>query len=200
MEKRPLLDKSISVMDFEDFYWLKEELLQFCRSEGLSTSGNKIEIARRIIHYLKTGEKQERGAATGKRARSKSKFNWSKEKLTLTTPITDNYKNTENVRVFFAEQIGKRFKFNVSFMNWMKNNVGKNLREAVVAWKEIDLAKRTNTAPKNIAAQFEYNRYLRDFLADNPGAKRETGIQLWKIKRSRRGDNVYRKEDLQFLE
>ncbi len=50
MESRPNLNKEISVKDFKDFYWLKEELLAFSRTEGLKTTGGKIEISERIIN------------------------------------------------------------------------------------------------------------------------------------------------------
>ena len=47
--ERPKLDKSISIEDFRDFYWLKEELVTFCRSNGISTTGEKQELADRIV-------------------------------------------------------------------------------------------------------------------------------------------------------
>ncbi|MEM7039484.1 MAG: SAP domain-containing protein, partial [Bacteroidota bacterium] len=59
MDKRPPLENNISVTDFEAFYWMKAELVDFCRREGLKTSGGKIELAHRIAHYLKTGEKED---------------------------------------------------------------------------------------------------------------------------------------------
>lgn len=54
MEYRPDLNKEISIADFQDFYWLKEELVKFCRVEGLKTTGGKIEISQelRIISRL----------------------------------------------------------------------------------------------------------------------------------------------------
>ena len=198
MEKRPRLDRNINAEDFKEFYWLKEELLDFCREEGLKRQGSKIELAERIEEYLKTGKK---GITSNvKQAKSTSRFDWACEKLTLETVITDNYTSTDNVREFFTEQIGKRFKFNVEFMSWMKTHHGKKLRDAVEEWKEIELEKKNRKDPKDIAPQFEYNRYIRDFLADNPGATRESAIACWKIKRSMRGDNVYRRSDLKFIE
>jgi len=58
MEQRPPLDKHISIDSFKAFYWLKKELTDFCRTEGLSPQGGKIAIAQRIERYLKTGEKK----------------------------------------------------------------------------------------------------------------------------------------------
>ena len=197
MDKRPLLDASISLEDFRSFYWLKEELLVFCRQEGLKKTGSKIELAQQIEHYLMTGEKPKPTKRPLKK--KKSTFDWNTEVLSLTTLITDNYKNTEHVRQFFQAEIGTTFKFNIRFMNWMKSNHGKTLNDAIIAWKTIKEAAKNNKGEKTIAPQFEYNTYIRDFLKDNPDKSRSTAIELWKIKRSRRGDNVYRQDDLNLI-
>jgi len=55
-EKRPNLDKNLSIKDFQDFYWLKKELVTFCRKIGITSAGGKINIANRIKKYLNTGE------------------------------------------------------------------------------------------------------------------------------------------------
>jgi len=198
MENRPNLNKEISIDDFKEFYWLKEELVIFCRIEGLKTTGGKIEISQRIEKYLDTGNKI--SEPRNKSRIAKSRFDWNNEFLSLQTEITDNYKNSENVREFFQNEIGKNFKFNVKFMNWMKSNVGKTLNDAILEWKRINYERKNSTEPKEIAPQFEYNKYLRDFMADNPTLKREAGIKLWKMKKSLRGDNKYRKEDLNLIE
>jgi len=198
MDNRPTLNNEISTKDFQEFYWLKEELVSYCRAEGLKTTGGKIEISKRIENYLETGLKNLKQSP--KKIKPKSKFDWKKEVLSLETEITDNYKSTENVRKFFQNEIGENFKFNVKFMNWMKSNCGKTLKDAIAEWRQIHSEIKDKTKSKIIAPQFEYNTYLRDFLADNPYAKRELGIKLWKIKRSIRGDNKYRKDDLKMIE
>ena len=195
MDKRPILNKQISIKDFQEFYWLKQELVKFCRSEGLKTTGGKIEISERIKSYLETGEKYTE--VRSNKSKPQSKFDWKNEKLTLKTLITDNYKNTESVRKFFQKEIGKQFKFNIKFMNWMSLNVGKTMYDAINEWGRIN-SELKNT--EEIAPQFEYNRYLKDFTADNPNSKRSIGIKLWNIKKSLRGDNKYRKEDLKLIE
>jgi hypothetical protein len=196
MDKRPELNRDISIEDFSGFYWLKEELVEFCHKEGLRKQGGKIQIAYRIENYLRTGCKED---AITKKATPISNFDWNHANLTLKTIITDNYRNTENARIFFKNQIGQTFKFNVTFMNWMKHNTGKKLEDAVNEWKKIDIEKRNNKQRKKIAPQFEYNRYIRDFLEDNPQKSKNTAIQFWKIKRSMRGDNIYKKSDLNLM-
>lgn len=195
MDKRPNLTKDISVKDFKDFYWLKEELVAFCRTIGLSKQGNKLAIANRIEIYLKTGEIEK--SIAEKEKKIISKFDWHTAILTTETRLTNNYKNTENVRAFFVENIGTQFKFNVPFMKWMKTNEGKTFGDAIEEWQRIKAAKKVNDQPKKIAPQFEYNRYIRDFLKDNPTAKRAKAIEFWKIKKLMRGDNAYRKADLE---
>lgn len=56
-EVRPELTSALAASDFRSFYWLKEELIRFCRSQGLNTQGSKQELATRIAHYLATGDK-----------------------------------------------------------------------------------------------------------------------------------------------
>jgi hypothetical protein len=193
MDKRPILNREINVEDFRDFYWYKEELIAFCRNENLDKRGGKIELANRIEKYLKTGEKESHQNSATK---TLSNFDWNSVDLKVKTIITDNYKNTENVRAFFKEQVGDRFKFNVKFMNWMKTAQGNTLGDAVAKWLEITSEMKTDNSPKEIAPQFEYNTYIRDFLKDNPTKDRNEAIVCWKIKKLLRGDNKYRKTDL----
>lgn len=41
---RPLLTKDLTPEEFNDYYFLKEELKDFCRSEGLKISGSKEDL------------------------------------------------------------------------------------------------------------------------------------------------------------
>ncbi len=195
MNNRPTLNAEISLQAFKDFYWYKEELVDFCRSENLSAGGGKLELAKRIEIFLQTGQResyQEKQSTT-------SRFDWSTEKLTIRTEITDNYRNTKNVREFFKSQVGDKFKFNVKFMDWMKTAQGKTLGDAVEQWILIANAMRTNKTEKRIAPQFEYNTYIRDFFKDNPEKSLRDAINCWKIKKSKPGDNKYTKSDLKWL-
>lgn len=194
---RPNLDTKISINDFKDHYWLKEELIKFCKTNGIKRTGGKIEIASRILKYLETGE-----TIIGpekEQQQKKSNFDWNTETLDLNTTITDNYKNTENVRKFFKKSIGSNFKFNVEFMDWMKTSDGKTLGESIEKWKEIAVKKRDKNYKTEIAPQFEYNAYMRDFLNDNPHLLTKDAIESWKIKREKPEKKKYDKSDLDFL-
>lgn len=52
MAERPILDKHLDSKTFRGFYYLKEELIDFCRKNSLPTSGGKIEITDRIAYFL----------------------------------------------------------------------------------------------------------------------------------------------------
>ena len=125
-----------------------------------------------------------------------SKFDWNKEILTTETIITDNYKNTENVRVFFAAQIGDHFYFTVEFMNWIKHHAGQPLSNAILRWEELREKKKDNTFKSEITSQLEYNRYIRMCLAANPELTLADAIKYWKLKRVRKEGRIYDKTDL----
>ena len=194
MENRPTLDKNISLIDFKEFYWLKADLTEFCKKVGINTNAGKIELADRIAQYLSTGQIPLK--PTNKKI-VKSNFDWNSEVLKGKTLITDNYKNTENVRAFFIKEIGSTFSFNVNFMNWMKNNEGKSLNDAIQEWKQLKHLKKDTNYKTEIKPQFEYNRYIRDFLKDNSNLSSKDAIKFWNLKRVKRGTNEYEQTDLQ---
>ena len=55
MPDRPELNKNLSSAAFREWYWLKEELTNYCRRNGLPASGSKTELADRIAVFLDTG-------------------------------------------------------------------------------------------------------------------------------------------------
>ncbi len=182
---RPELNENITLRSFRDYYWMKTELVGFCRSAGIYNTGNKKEITDRILLFLTTGKKT--ATPKNRSAGKKTGFNWKDELLTPETLITDNYTNTANVRAFFTEQIGRHFKLNVDFMNWMKANSGKTLSDAVKEWKRLAALKKEK---KTIFPQFEYNTYIRDFFRENSGLSLKDGIQCWMVKKNQPGSNL----------
>lgn len=56
MSDRPELTTELKRKEFLEYYFLKEELVCFCRENGLPTSGGKAELTERIAYYLDTGK------------------------------------------------------------------------------------------------------------------------------------------------
>ncbi len=189
ISNRPELSNDMDGKAFGQWYWLKEELVHFCRENGLPASGSKEELASRIRHYLDTGEI----APTVSRPRNKV----SRSSITLESLIEDNFVCSEVHRTFFKSQLGDSFSFNVAFQKWLKSNSGKTYADAVSAYREIISSSKGKR--KSIDKQFEYNTYIRDFFEDNKGRSLEDAIRCWKYKKSRPGSNRYEKEDLIIL-
>ena len=186
MNERPRLCKELDSKTFKSYYYLKEELLNFCRENNLPTSGGKVELTERIALYLDTGKVSE---ATAKR-KSKTDVGIITESTIIESDITCSEKH----RAFFKEKIGNSFSFNVAFQKWLKANAGKTYKDAIKAYYEILEAKKKSKT--TIDKQFEYNTYIRDFFSDNKGKTLEEAIICWKYKKSLQGHNLYERTDL----
>lgn len=185
MTDRPDLSRNMDSKTFRDFYYLKQELEDFCRKNGLPVSGGKIELTDRIAYFLETGGI--RAASTVKKKAA------NVSDIHEGTRIESDFVCTERHRAFFKSQIGKSFSFNVVFQKWLKNNAGRTYKEAVAAYYQIleDKKKRKSKIEK----QFEYNTYIRDFFTYNPGKSLEDAIRCWKYKKSLQGHNRYEPSD-----
>lgn len=197
---RPSLSGEMSVEEFRNYYFLKEELVRFCREKGLPTGGSKAELTERVARFLGGLPIVE---DVGKDPRASRCRADSGEVLNEESVIEEGFVCSERHRAFFREKIGAGFRFVVPFQRWLKANAGRTYGEAIAAYKEIMLARAEggSLAPSEIGAQFEYNRYVRDFFADNRGRYGlQEAIVCWKYKRDLPGHNRYERADLKALE
>lgn len=189
MTERPVLDRNLDSRTFRNFYYLKEELVDFCRENGLPVSGGKLEITDRIAYFLETGK-----VLSAPKARKRAAL---VSEIDENTKIEADFVCSERHRTFFREHIGSSFSFNVAFQKWLKSNAGKTYKEAIAAYHQILEDKKKGKT--TIDRQFEYNTYIRDFFADNPGKSLEDAIKCWKYKKSLPGHNRYERADLSAL-
>lgn len=179
--QRPPLDLEIKGSDFLAFYWLKAELVEFCRANGLPTGGSKVELTERIAHFLRTGEL----LLPTPRPKLKS----DGQLPTLDTIITKDYRSSQVNRAFFEEIIGKKFHFSTAFQQYFRDNVGKTFREAIEYWYTLE--EKTKRGEKNaIAPQFEYNRFTRAYHEQHPEATHKEVVAAWKAYRSQRREGA----------
>lgn len=189
MSERPDLDNNISSKIFKEYYYLKEELIDFCRKNNLQTTGSKVELIERIANFLDTGKRTYKIHTT-----KKTKI---VDNIKLNTIIEDNFVCSEKHRAFYKEQIGNSFSFNVAFQKWIKSNAGKTYQNSIDAYYQILEDKKKNKT--TIDKQFEYNTYIRDFFDDNKDKNLEQAIKCWKYKKSLKGHNKYEKDDLKIM-
>ena len=190
MSERPELTTELKGKEFLEYYYLKEELVCFCRDNGLPSSGGKVELTERIAYFLDTGK-----VRSSKTVRS-SKHRISE--ITKESIIEPDFVCSELHRAFFKNEIGESFSFNVAFQKWLKANSGKTYADAIAAYKDIKRTKKQGK--KDIGKQFEYNTYVRDFFDDNKGASLADAIKCWKYKKSIKGHNRYERSDLRALD
>ena len=195
---RPQLSKDLKSEDFRQYYFLKEELKDFCKNEGLKVSGSKNQLEERIIYYLDTGKSlDDSGSLENKNNYSKSKSNKAPnpKEIRLDSILGENFKCSEDKREFFEKEIGKGFKFKVKFQKWLKSNPDKTYQDAINAYHEL----QNSNEKSKIDKQFQYNQYIRDFFEDNDDKTLNDAIKCWKHKKSLKGHNKYEKSDLDIL-
>lgn len=182
------LTKDLNPEEFRQYYFLKEDLKDFCRQEGLKVSGSKGDLENRIIHYLSTGEKP-----------VETSVKWinhqTSYEIELESKLGENFNCSQDKREFFENEIGNGFKFNVRFQKWLKANPDKTYRDAIEAYHEIQNSNKKT----EIGKQFQYNQYIRDFFEDNDDKSLKDAIKCWNYKKCIKGHNRYEKSDLVIL-
>ena len=196
MNERPSLTTELNAQTFRQYYYLKEELVEFCRKNDLQTTGSKTELAERIAIFLESGKRTRTNHKTRK-VQSDGKA--ISGEIKTNDIIEENFVCSEKHRAFFKEQIGKSFSFNVAFQKWLKSNAGKTYADAIAAYHQILQEKKTN-GKGEIEKQFEYNTYIRDFFAANKNKTLSQAIKCWKFKKSQKGHNKYEDSDLAVLQ
>lgn len=167
--------------EFNQWYWLKTEMVDICKQANLPHTGSKFELRDRIMYALDNDGKV---LPKLKKSRKISKFNWAKAELTLATVITDNVSFGPNFRRFMQSQIDQKFSCHADFMNWVKANIGKTLQDAVLKWLELEARKKNPNFKRDIAQHNMMSQYVRDFMADNHGHSFKEVIEIWKIKKT----------------
>jgi hypothetical protein len=191
--QRPPIEAVKSGVELKDWYWLKTEVMNHARMLGLATKGAKFDIIDRIADHL-DGKAPAKLRQSGPAFKGPG-FDWHGAKLSRETIIKPDYRNTQNVRLFFIAEIGRHFSFNIAFMAWMKANAGKTLGDAAEEWKRVHALVKAGHKPA-IPASNQFNAYTRAFLEDNPDRSLDDVRHFWKLKRSLPGHNRYERSDL----
>src|SRR5512136_1934717 len=141
---RPMLIPGLTAAEFRSYYWLKEELVAFCRKQRLPTGGSKQDLTARIVQYL-AGEKLP-AVPTQKPARS----GVMPKSFTRSTVIGPGWRCSQELRAFFEREIGPHFHFDATMRELIHQGSGKTLQEVIDIW----VARRAQpTIQKEIAPQ-----------------------------------------------
>jgi hypothetical protein len=176
-QQRPAFSNDLSAKEFLRWYWLKAELLDACRSLGVSTAGSKPELNERIVAKLS-------GLASPALS-PKRKPGPMPEQFTLDTLIGEGWRCNPNLGTFLRQHAGKSFRFNAPVRDFVHTQVGKPV-SAIIACYRASVAPGAVKPP--LPAQLEYNRHTREFALKYPGATREEILASWKVKRAQPRD------------
>ena len=99
MESRPVLCRNLDSKTFRDYYYLKEELVAFCRDNQLPTSGGKQELTERIVCFLDTGN-----VVKPIKKRAKAQKTTSSE-ITRQSTIEEGFVCSEKHRAFSEQRL-----------------------------------------------------------------------------------------------
>lgn len=187
MKLRPQLKRGLSPEVFKNCYWDRKEMADFCRQEGLSTSGLKEDVTCRIAEYLENGSRA--GPVAAKRARTGPPD--SSKPLKLTTPVV-NYKNDAKTREFFQQHCGPNFRFNSYLRQFAKGvpaGESPTYGDLIQGWRAAEDQRAKGSS--EIGKQFEYNQFSRDYFAEEPDGTRKGMMEAWAEVRAIQGPNTY---------
>jgi hypothetical protein len=69
-------------------------------------------------------------------------FDWQSDRITAETPVTNTYRNTQNVRRFLKKACGPGFTFSREFMAWVKDGKPKTMGEVALEWQRLEQSTR----------------------------------------------------------
>lgn len=107
---RPAIARGLAVETFRSYYWYRDELTAYCRDQDLDSSGQKLDLVRRIEAFLRTGYRVARRMKRTQRTRPPERSG----PLRRDTLVTSAFRCDAETRAFFKSAIGQHFHFTVT--------------------------------------------------------------------------------------
>ena len=170
---RPALDPRLSGVELRRWYWLHSELVGLARALGASTVGSKAELTERLVAVL-DGEPPEVHPRT--RRPTTGQLTGTLDDATI---IPSGQRCSQALRTYFLDRVGPGFRFDAPMREFIATGAGRTLGEAVQHWRTSRSAE-----PREIAPQFELNRFTRSWFAEHPDGSRSELLTAWRRHRS----------------
>lgn len=191
---RPPIFSIQTAEELNRWYWTKQELIGLCRHVSISSSGSKEEMLTRLSATF-NGNNNSVAHTTDKKTKSLPRTEHAFV-YALDTILSPAYKNGREARRFFQEQCGTGFRFSIPLLAFIKKSTGKTLRDVVNEWHRLDAIKKSPGYKSTLPPGLQYNQYIRDFFADNPGTTLADARACWNKKRQLPlGKFVYERSD-----
>ncbi|MFF5975109.1 DUF6434 domain-containing protein [Streptomyces sp. NPDC012769] len=176
-EERPALTADLTGAAILRWYWTLAELTALARTMGLATGGGKAALTERLAAAL--DGRPLPPAPARRRAGGAGQLTAPVDGDTV---IPEGQRCSQVLRAWFRAELGPVFHFDTYMRAYIAENAGRTLRDAARHWRETrDEAAR----PQEIGAQFELNRFLRDWHTAHPDGSRAEALSAWHGHRSR---------------
>ena len=175
-ERRPELSPDLPAAELGRWYWTRAELAAFARQLRVPATGAKLELADRLAAILDgrppAPAPPRRPAAAGALP----------EPVTRATLLPPGQRCTEQLRRVLRAEIGPAFHFDRAMREFVAAADGHSVGDAIAHWHRT---RAEAARPADIPAQFELNRFLRDWRRDHPGRTRAEALAAWREHRGR---------------
>ena len=187
MEKRPNFNEIKSYDEFAKYYWYREELSRICKQIGIDDTGTKQELNRNIEEFFK-------GNSIKKRNRYSSKA--SVDEISLESSLFESgFSFNAKFRAYFSQLTGvQNFKFTADMATaWRK--VKQEHDKTFTFQDMLDVYYKKSDYAKYDDSSCEWNRFLKDFCADEKNAifhnKLKVASIIWNVVRNSDQPKVY---------
>jgi hypothetical protein len=195
---RPPLEPGMAVEALDQYYWYMQELVAYCRRQGLPAAGQKHEVIERVRHHLsgKAVPALRRPSAPGAGSSAKRAPAAGPRQITLDTPVGPDYKCDAATRAFFEAVIGPHFHFTAHLQRFRRANAERRLTygDLVVEWAVEHERRKDKNYTSTLMHTWEYNRFVRDYMRDKPrneGKTLKDAAAAWNALRQSRGPRDY---------
>ncbi len=184
-DKKPQLSCQLSADIFRQHYYDKKELIHFCRSMGIPTSGLKNELTQRIDVFLSTGQVM---PVTRKRQSSKPD---SESGLALDKKVF-HYRSDLVTRRFLQKHVPNFTGFSALLQKKIRlcldNNEQLTYLDVIEMYKNLIQSKSKTSRVAHDSCQ--YNQFCIDYSQDS-SAKIHAIQNAWLFIRDTAGDKTY---------
>ncbi|MGW4893200.1 DUF6434 domain-containing protein [Kitasatospora sp. NPDC004240] len=169
-EVRPPLTAGLTGAELLRWYWTLEELTGLARTMGLARHGGKTALTARLAAAL---DGLPPPAAPARRSPAAAQLT---DPVDGDTVIPAGQRCSQVLRRYFTEAIGPGFHFDAHMRDYVAGNAGRTLADAVAHWH----ATRPDAArPREIAEQFEFNRFTTAWHREHPAGTRAQALEAW---------------------
>lgn len=172
---RPPLTAGLTGAELLRWYWTLDELTGLARTMGIARHGGKAALTARLAAAL---DGLPLPPAPARRRPATAQLAGPVDGDTVIPP---GQRCSQVLRGYFVEVIGPAFHFDAFMRDFVADGAGRTLAEAVAHWHAT---RPEASRPREVAEQFEYNRFTGDWHRANPTGTPAQARAAWHAHRA----------------